>query len=158
MSNFQQQPILSSPDVGDQYRFPGTTFYHRAKSADTNGVFGVVELITEPGQGVAVHVHQHEDELVYVIDGEVEVTLGEQQMEAGAGIMALLPRGIPHGYTNVGDRPSRLLVTILPGKFDNYFVELGKLYQAGEPTDEQLDALARQYAVAYFPEPAKQQI
>jgi hypothetical protein len=61
----------------------------------------------------------------------------------------LLPRGIPHGFTNIGDRPSRLLVTILPGNFDNYFVELGKLYQAGEPTEVQLAALAEQYAVEY---------
>ena len=149
MSDFQQKPILSAPDGGDQYGFPGTTFHHRARSADTNGTFSVVELITEPGQGVAAHVHENEDELVYVLDGDVEVTLGEQQMNAGAGIMALLPRGIPHGFTNVGDGPSRLLVTILPGAFDNYFVELGKLYQAGEPTDEQLAALARQYSVEY---------
>lgn len=149
MSDFQQKPILSAPDDGDQYGFPGTIFHHRAKSADTDGAFSVVELITEPGQGVAVHVHENEDELVYVLDGDVEVTLGEQKMNAEAGIMALLPRGIPHGFTNVGDGPSRLLVTILPGAFDNYFVALGKLYQAGEPTDEQLAALARQYSVEY---------
>ena len=150
MSNFQQKPILSAPNAGDQYDFPGTTFYHRMKSNETNGVFSVIELVTEPGQGVATHVHQHEDELVYVIDGELEVTLGDQKMSAGAGIMALLPRGIPHGFTNVGNRPSRLLDVILPGKFDNYFVELDKLYRAGEPSSEQLDKLAQQYGVKYL--------
>ena len=150
MSNFQQQPILSAPMADDQYHLPGSFFYHRAKSADTNGVFSVLELFTEPGQSVAVHVHQEEDELVYVIDGEIEVTLGDQQMKAGSGVMALLPRGIPHGFTNIGDRPSRLLVTILPGNFDHYFVEMGKLYQVGEPTEAQLVALAKQYNVAYI--------
>lgn len=149
MSDFQQNPIISAPGADDQYGFPGSVFYHRAKSAETNGVFSVIELVTEPGQGVAVHVHQHEDELVYVVDGDIEVTLGEEQMKAGAGIMALLPRGIPHGFTNTGERPSRLLITILPGKFDGYFVKLGQAYQAGEPTDEQLAALAKQYAIEY---------
>ena len=110
MSDFQQNPIISAPNADDHYAFPGSMFYHRAKSVDTKGVFSVIELITEPGQSVAVHVHQHEDELVYVIDGQIEVTLGDQHMKAGAGIMALLPRGIPHGFTNIGDRPSRLLV------------------------------------------------
>ena len=149
MTNFQQKPILSAPNAGDQYGFPGTIFYHRTKSSETNGVFSVIELVTEPGQGVSLHVHQHEDELVYIIDGELEVTLGDQKMSAGAGIMALLPRGIPHGFTNVGNRPSRLLDVILPGKFDNYFVELGKLYRVGEPSSEQLDKLAQQHGVKY---------
>lgn len=149
MSNFQQKPILSAPIAGDQYGFPGTTFYHRTKSSETNGVFSVIELVTQPGQGVSPHVHQHEDELVYIIDGELEVTLGDQKMNAGAGIMALLPRGIPHGFTNVGNRPSRLLDVILPGKLDNYFVELGKLYSAGDPSPQLLDKLAQQYGVEY---------
>ena len=149
MSDFQQQPILSAPNAGDKYGFPGTTFYHRTKSSETNEVFSVIELVTEPRQGVATHVHQYEDELVYIIDGEIEVMLGEQKMNAGAGIMALLPRGIPHSFRNVGNRPSRILDVILPGKFDNYFVELGKLYRAGEPSSEQMDKLAQQYGVKY---------
>ncbi len=149
MPNFQQKPILSAPNADDQYGLPGTTFYHRVKSSETNGVFSVIELMTEPGQGVSPHVHLHEDELVYIIDGELEVTLGDQKMNASTGIMALLPRGIPHGFTNVGKRPSRLLDVILPGKFDNYFVELGKLYRAGEPSSEKLDKLAQRYGIKY---------
>jgi hypothetical protein len=68
----------------------------------------------------------------------------------GGEIMALLPRGIPHGFTNNGDKPSRLLDTILPGQFDNYFVELAALYTDGEPSDEQVDELSRKYAIKYL--------
>lgn len=150
MSSFQQKPILSAPNTGDKYSFPGSIFYHRAKSAETNGVFSVVELVTEPGKGVSVHVHKHEDELVYVLEGELEVTLGDQKMNAGAGILALLPRGIPHGFTNIGNRPSRALVVILPGAFDNYFVEVAALYSAGEPTEKENDALSTKYGIKYL--------
>lgn len=147
MNPFQQQPILSAPNSGDQYNIPGTTLYHRAKSSDTNGVFAVIELVTEPGKGAALHLHEREDELVYVIEGKIEVTLGDQKMMVTPGIMALLPRGVAHGFTNVGDRPSRILDVILPGKFDNYFVSLGKLYSSGAPAAEQLAALAKQFGV-----------
>ncbi|MEM7535541.1 MAG: cupin domain-containing protein [Chloroflexota bacterium] len=147
MSNVQQNPIISAPNADDYYPLAGSAFYHRAKSIDTDGAFAVIEIVTEPGESVATHVHQNEDELVYLIEGEIEVTLGDQQMKAGAGVLALLPRGIPHGFTNIGSDPSRLLVTILPGNFDNYFVEMGKLYQAGEPTEAQFNALAKQYAI-----------
>ena len=71
--------------------------------------------------------------------GKLKVTLGDQKMKAVSGVMALLPRGIPHGFTNIGSKPSRLLDTILPGLFDNYFVELAALFAAGDPSEEQID-------------------
>src|SRR6516165_2307916 len=71
--------------------------------------------------------------------GKLKVTLGDQKMKAVSGVMALLTRGIPHGFTNIGSKPSRLLDTILPGLFDNYFVELAALFAAGDPSEEQID-------------------
>lgn len=56
---------------------------------------------------------------------------------------------ISHGFTNLGNRPSRILDVVLPGRFDNYFVALGELYAGNEPSAEQLDALAAQYGVEY---------
>jgi hypothetical protein len=64
--------------------------------------------------------------------------------------MALLPRGIPHAFTSIGDKPSRLLDTILPGQFDNYFVELAALFVAGEPSEQQIDELSVKYAIKYL--------
>ena len=53
-------------------------------------------------------------------------------------------------FTNVGNKPSRLLDTILPGQFDNYFVELAGLFTRGEPSQEQNDALSRKYRIKYL--------
>jgi quercetin dioxygenase-like cupin family protein len=106
--------------------------------------------LTPPQGKVALHVHEREDELVYVLDGTIEVTLGDQTMTAAAGVVALLPRGIPHGFTNIGQTPSRVLDTILPGGFDAYFVEAAALYANGEPAAENVDALSRKYAIRYL--------
>lgn len=150
MANTTQQPIISPPGGGDELNLAGSQVFHRAKSGETDGVFSVVELVSEPGTGVSLHVHDNEDELVYIVEGEIEVTLGDQSMKASKGVMALLPRGIPHGYTNVGDTPSRVLDVILPGKFDNYFVELHNLYLEGEPNPEKVEELARKYSIRYL--------
>lgn len=151
MAQIKQQPILSAPNQNRNIGFPGTDIYHRVNSDDTAEVFSVVELVTQAGEGVMVHVHDHEDELVYVIEGEIEVTLGEQTMTATAGVLALLPRGIPHGFTNVGDKPSRVLDVILPGQFDNYFVELHNLYKnADNPDSTTLNTLADKYGIRYL--------
>lgn len=151
MAEIKQQPILSLPGKDENIGFPGTDIFHRAKSNDTDQVFSVVELVTQPGQGVMVHVHDYEDELVYVVDGEIEVTLGDQTMTATAGVLALLPRGIPHGFTNIGDKPSRILDVILPGNFDNYFAELHNLYDNSGSADEvKLNTLAEKYGIRYL--------
>ena len=145
-----QAPILVPPGTGEMLNIAGSPILHKIKSTDTNGVFSVVEIVTPPGKGVALHVHEREDELVYLLEGEIEVTLGNQKMKAVPGVMALLPRGIPHGFTNIGNKPSRLLDTILPGQFDNYFVELAALFAAGVPSEEQNDALSRKYRIKYL--------
>jgi len=151
MSNdFKQDPILVMPRGGDELLMGGSQFLHKIKSGDTNGVFSVIEIISPPGKGVSLHVHEDEDELVYLLDGEIEVTLGDQTMTAVPGVMALLPRGIPHGFENKGDKPSRLLDTILPGPFDNYFVELAALYANSEPSDEEVDALSVKFNIKYL--------
>ena len=148
--NFKQGPILVPPRGGEELNVGGSQIFHKVNSKDTNGVFSVVEIVTPPEKGIDVHVHEREDELVYLLEGEIEVTLGNQKMKAVRGVMALLPRGIPHGFTNVGNKSSRLLDTILPGQFDNYFVELAALYAVGEPSDEQIEALSRKYRIRYL--------
>lgn len=151
MAQIKQQPILSLPDQDENVGFPGTDVFHRATSAATGGVFSVVELVTQPGEGVLAHVHEHEDELVYVVEGTIEVTLGDQTMTATQGVLALLPRGIPHGFTNIGEHPSRVLDVILPGNFDNYFVELHNLTtKNGQADDDKLTVLADKYSIRYL--------
>ena len=147
---FHQEPVVVLPDSGEQLNIAGSKILHKIKSSATNGVFSVMEIVTPPGKGVALHVHEREDELVDLLEGEIEVTLGNQKMKAVPGVLALLPRGIPHGFTNIGNKPSRLLDTILPGQFDNYFVELAALFAAGEPSEEQIDALSRKYRIKYL--------
>lgn len=145
-----QQPIVVPPGGGDPLLIGDSQFIHKVKSQDTGGVFAVVEVVTPPGQRVAMHVHEREDELVYVLEGAIEVTLGSQTMTATPGVMALLPRGIPHGFVNAGETPSRVLDTILPGGFDAYFVEAAALYSHGEPPADQVDALSRKFALCYL--------
>ncbi len=148
--NFKQEPILVLPNAGEELNIVGSQIFHKVKSKDTDGVFSVIEIVTPREKGVALHVHEREDELVYLLAGEIEVTLGNQKMKAVPGVMALLPKGIPHGFRNIGNKPSRLLDTILPGQFDNYFVELAALFAAGDPSEEQIDRLSRRYAIRYL--------
>lgn len=149
-TRFKQEPIIIPPGGGQEFALNGGSFVHKVNSRDTNGVFSVIEIVTPPGGGIDVHVHEHEDELVSLLEGVIEVTLGDQKMKAVPGVMALLPRGIPHGFINIGDTVSRLNVTILPGDFDNYFLELAGFYKQGNPTQAQVYSLSDKYSIKYL--------
>jgi len=40
--------------------------------------------------------------------------------------------------------------TIFPGNFDNYFTEMATLYDAGEPSQEEIDSLSEKYSIRYL--------
>ena len=64
----KQEPILVPPGGGEKLNIAGSPIFHKVKSRDTDGVFSVMEFVTAPGKGVALHVHEREDELVYLLE------------------------------------------------------------------------------------------
>ena len=142
-----QQAVISAPGEAAELDIGGHRALHRIRSIDTAGVFSVLEMIIEPGEGAEPHTHTREDELVHVVEGEVEVTLGDQTMVAAAGVIALLPRGVPHGYVNRSDRPCRIIDVILPGGGDAFFAGVHDLLQRGVATPHELKALMSRFAI-----------
>lgn len=74
-----------------------------------------------------LHVHRHEDEYSYVVEGEVGVQVGDEIRYAGPGELVSKPRGIWHAFWNRSDQPARLLEMIVPGGFEEYFREIAAL-------------------------------
>jgi mannose-6-phosphate isomerase-like protein (cupin superfamily) len=53
-----------------------------------------------------LHLHRHDDEAWYVLEGTLRVRVGDDEVEARPGAAVLVPRGKPHTYCNAG--PGRL--------------------------------------------------
>jgi hypothetical protein len=65
--------------------------------------------------------------------------------------LAILPRNIPHGFRNVGLKPSKILIMIRPGGFERFFEDVSQL-PADSPTDmERVNAIARKYELELLP-------
>ena len=114
----------------------------------TRGAFAVVEHHLPPATLAApLHTHSHEDELSYVLEGEVGVQIGETVYQAATGSYLLKPRGVPHTFCNAGAQPARLQTVITPGGFERYFRELAALLAAEPHTFEGIWALADRYGL-----------
>jgi len=72
------------------------------------------ETNSEPGQFVPVHIHPTQDEFILVQDGVLDLKLDGVWTKAKAGDLVRMPRGIPHGYFNKSDQPTRALFWVSP--------------------------------------------
>jgi steroid delta-isomerase-like uncharacterized protein len=108
-------------------RFLGVPSSLRASAETTNGAFGLVEHWETPvGFASPYHTHRREDEAFYVLEGEVAFVLDGKWMRGGAGTFVFGPRGVPHGFKVVGNRPARMLLLATPGGFERFVMELAR--------------------------------
>ncbi|MEM1270486.1 MAG: cupin domain-containing protein [Bacteroidota bacterium] len=93
-----------------------------------------LSLLTEdivPGDGIPVHKHAAEEELIYIERGRGVFTFGNDEYEVGPGSMALVPRGVWHGLRNEGEQTLRMVFGYSPAGFEDYFRAIG--VREGEP-------------------------
>src|SRR5437016_2846955 len=117
-------PIIHPPGAGQAVGVLRHRSTFKVLSAQTGGAYAVLEQKIPVGHGPPLHVHRHETEIFYVLDGQFEITIGGRKVTATAGAIVVGPRDIPHTFRNVGSQDAQLLLTVIPGRFANYFIEV----------------------------------
>ncbi len=74
----------------------GELMTFKASGEDTGGAYSLTDSVVPPGGGPPLHIHHREDEAFWVLEGELEVTVGETTFRAGAGSFVHLPKATPH--------------------------------------------------------------
>ena len=90
---------------------------------DTQGQFALIEAVGRKGTAPPPHIHRREDELFYVLEGELAVSVGDRTMRAVPGTVVFLPRNVQHSF-NVESDQARMLILITPAGFEGWFKEL----------------------------------
>jgi len=115
---------------GQGYR--GKTWNILGPKAVTDSTFAF-ETNSDPGQFVPVHVHPTQDEFILVQEGVLDLKLDGVWVQAKAGDLVRMPRGIPHGYFNKSDKPTRALFWVSPmQKLEALFDKLHNLTDPAE--------------------------
>jgi mannose-6-phosphate isomerase-like protein (cupin superfamily) len=146
MSGMTPERIVLGPAEGQSFELGGLGVRFMAEG----GGFSLVEHPIAPRTLAApMHVHEHEDEYSYVLEGEVGVQVGDEVRYARPGDLVFKPRGVWHAFWNRADEPARVLEIISPGGFERYFAELAPLLppQRPEPDFEALGALQARYGL-----------
>ena len=117
------------PHGPDAPLIPGLTASTRLTSGET-GSISIVEHVFSPRTLVPPHTHTLEDEISYVVSGEIGFRSNGKEVTLAAGGYIVKPRGELHSMWNAGSTPARMIEIISPAGFERYFVELAEAVAA----------------------------
>ena len=115
-------PFKVDPASGERLRFSDAEFVVLACAESTGGAFSIVEEVAP--LDTPLHVHEREDELFYVVEGEHEFRVGDERFRAGPGAAVFAPRRVPHAHRRLVPRTGRFLTMCSPAGFEGFFREL----------------------------------
>jgi quercetin dioxygenase-like cupin family protein len=110
-------------DAGEGERlwfYGGGTHTWKATAEETGGAFILFEDSLARGKTTPLHRHSDQDEMLYVIDGELLYSVGGTERRITRGATIVTPRGVPHAFVVVSDT-ARLLCLQTPGSGQAFY-------------------------------------
>jgi mannose-6-phosphate isomerase-like protein (cupin superfamily) len=133
---------------GERLRFGEVEIVVKASADTTGGAFTIFEE-NEPVD-TPLHVHENEDELFYVLEGEHAFRVGDQEFRAGPGGLVFAPRGVPHAQRRMVPRTGRVLVLTSPSGFEGFFRELAEADRAGALGPDAYAHASEKYSITWL--------
>jgi mannose-6-phosphate isomerase-like protein (cupin superfamily) len=139
-------------EPGDGRSVPGARMTLKV-GAGQSTAWSVFEAEVTPGFDVGAHLHNHAEELFYILEGELDLLAfhpkttstgdwrawesasGARVLRGGAGCTMFVPAGCPHAFANPGPVVARMLFLVSPPGHEQYLEELGQLIGRGGPPD-----------------------
>ena len=106
-------------DEGELLWFLGGLIVVKADNELTEGRASLVDQKLPPNFAPPRHIHRDEDEIFYVLEGEVSVMADRRGRHAGRGAFIFLPKGVEHSFLT-GPDGARLLTFTTPGGFADF--------------------------------------
>lgn len=85
----------------------------RVLQSQSGGLFELYDLSLGAAT-IDYHVHHKMDETLCVVEGQIEFNVQGKKFLRPAGSVAFVPRGLHHGFTNLGPARARVLITFTP--------------------------------------------
>ena len=91
-----------------------------ATGEDTGEQFALLRVHAVQGTEAPAHVHTHEDEAIYLLAGEMTISLSGEELHARPGDLVTIPRDVEHALRYDSAQVTYLL-HFSPAGFERYF-------------------------------------
>jgi quercetin dioxygenase-like cupin family protein len=119
----------------------------------SGGAITIMEQVNAPGFGPPLHRH-HEAEIFRVLEGVYLYEVNGRRFYGKVGDLITAPAGSAHAFVNIGDRPARQMVLMLPAlDAVRFFTELAAVMANGRPDREALSAFGGPWGVEFLGPP-----
>ena len=133
---------------GERVRFGEVEILIKASATTTGGAFALFE--ENAPVDTPLHVHEREDELFYVLEGNHVFRVGEEEFRVGPGGLVFAPRGVPHSQRRVVPRTGRVLVLTAPAGLEGFFRELAEADREGRLGPDAYARASERYGIAWL--------
>jgi len=101
--------------------------------------FTILDMTIKPGFGAPAHISASEDKLFIVLEGTLKYLIGDRTEIVEPGARVQVPKGIVHGFTNVGPADARHILVSTPRRHEEFFRDL---HNIPEPREQHMHLLA----------------
>jgi quercetin dioxygenase-like cupin family protein len=100
----------------------------KATGAETGGRYALIEVTVPPYfADIWSHLHQHTSEAIYLTQGMLAATLGEETMVVRQGTLILVPPQQSHRLWNPAATPATFLIYFSPAGAEEFFEALSEM-------------------------------
>ncbi len=97
----------------------------KVSQKDTDGKLTIFEYTGNVKGGPALHIHPHQDEIFFVVQGEYLFQVGDEKHNLKAGDTIFLPRAVPHAFAQLSDTGKMFFLFQPSGKMEDFFRYVG---------------------------------
>lgn len=142
-----QPKLLRTREGGTDISSPGRQSLSLLVGEETAGALYATDVYLSPGFGAPPHHQPTEEELWYLLEGELDVRIGTRAATIKAGSFAFIPRDTTHTFKNNGAAPVRLLAWNAPAGHERAFEAMRAKAEQGITAFPQLREVFRAHEI-----------
>lgn len=128
----------------------------------TEGRFMMALTHSKAGSEPPLHEHDAEDEIFYLLEGEITFWAADTEVTLGPGDCILMPKDVPHIFRVTPDVEAKWLVMTAPGGLERFFRAVSipaeypapqKGWEMDEETEARLEAAADEFGITLIAPP-----
>lgn len=117
----------------------------KISAKDTGGLLSLFAYEGVAKIGPSLHMHLHQDEVFYVVEGEFLFQVGDERQTLTAGDTIFLPRNVPHTWLQLSDTGKLIYLLQPAGNLEDFFKKMNALKRP--PTFAEEQRISREHGV-----------
>lgn len=134
--------------AGESFQMLTHTFTVKVSGGDTNGDWVMYEVTDTIDNGAPLHTHPW-GESFYILEGEMEIQVGNRKVVATAGGSVYVPENVAHNF-RICSPTLRALVVMAPASAEGFYRAIGEKITSLPPDPEVFQEICNEYGVRLF--------